>query len=241
MNITPYNTTESKKAQVRSMFDRIAPHYDRLNHLLSGNVDRLWRRRVVKTVRKSAPAEILDVATGTGDLAIDLAQGIPAAHIRAVDLSERMLDKARTKVAARRLDDRIALAVEDAEHLSLPDRYVDTVTAAFGVRNFGDLEAGLSEMHRVLKPQGTAVILEFSRPKNRLFRWLFESYFHRLLPCIGGAISHDRSAYTYLPASVTAFPEPDRFLHLLEGAGFRNCRKQSLTFGIAHIYTGIKS
>lgn len=241
MNITPYNTSESKKAQVRSMFDRIAPHYDRLNHLLSGNVDRLWRRRVVKTVRKSAPIEILDVATGTGDLAIDLAQGIPAAHIRAVDLSERMLDKARTKVAARRLDDRIALAVEDAEHLSLPDRCVDTVTAAFGVRNFGDLEAGLSEMHRVLKPQGTAVILEFSRPKNRLFRWLFESYFHRLLPCIGGAISHDRSAYTYLPASVTAFPEPDQFLHLLEGAGFRNCRKQSLSFGIAHIYTGTKS
>lgn len=240
MNTLPYNAHETKKSQVRTMFDRIAPHYDLLNHLLSLNVDRVWRRHVVQIVRRKSPQTVLDVATGTGDLAIDLARGIPQARIRAVDLSEGMLDVAHRKIAARELDSRIALSVEDAERLTLADASVDAVTAAFGVRNFGDIDAGLREFHRVLKPQGQVVILELSRPRNRLFRWLFEHYFHKLLPRIGGLVSHDRHAYEYLPASVSAFPAPERFVEMLERAGFHDCRARSQTFGIAQIYTGEK-
>ena len=222
------------------MFDRIAPSYDRLNHLLSFNVDRLWRRHAVQIVRRKSPAALLDAATGTGDMAVDLARGIPDVRIRAVDLSERMLEIARRKIADRRLADRIDLAVEDAEKLSFASDSFDAATVAFGVRNFGDIGAGLREFHRVLKPDGLVVILELSRPKNRLFRWLFEGYFHKLLPRIGGLISHDRKAYEYLPASVKAFPAPDKFLGMMQQAGFRNCRAKSQTFGIAQIYTGEK-
>ncbi len=241
MSVLPYNTRETKKSQVRTMFDRIAPHYDLLNHLLSLNIDRLWRRHVVQIVGRKSPQTLLDAATGTGDLAIDLVRGIPQAQIRAVDLSEGMLDVARRKIAARKLDSRIALSVEDAEKLTLADASVDAVTVAFGVRNFGDINAGLREFHRVLKPKGQVVILELSRPRNRLFRWLFEHYFHKLLPRIGEVVSHDRRAYEYLPASVTAFPAPERFLEMLGRAGFRNCRARSQTFGIAQIYTGEKN
>lgn len=238
---TPYESQTSKKAQIRTMFDRIAPDYDRLNHLLSLNIDRLWRRHVVQIARRKSPKTILDVATGTGDLAIDLARGIPQARILAVDLSDRMLDVARRKIASRKLGDRIRLANEDAERLSLATDSVDTVTVGFGVRNFGNIDAGLQEFQRVLKTGGQAVILELSRPHNRLFRSLFEYYFHKLLPRIGGAVSHDRKAYEYLPASVKAFPEPERFLQMMEQAGFRNCRARSQSFGIARIYTGEKA
>lgn len=238
---TPYDTQENKKAQIRTMFDRIAPSYDRLNHLLSLNIDRLWRRHVVQIVRRKSPETLLDVATGTGDLAIDLARGIPQARILAVDLSERMLDAARRKIAARGFDGRIELAVGDAEQLSFAADSVDAVTVGFGVRNFGNIGAGLQEFHRVLKTGGLVVILELSRPRNRLFRSLFEYYFHKLLPRIGGAVSHDRKAYEYLPASVKAFPEPERFLKMMEQAGFRNCRARSQSFGIARIYTGDKA
>ncbi len=240
MSVLPYNARETKKSQVRTMFDRIAPRYDLLNHLLSLNIDRVWRRHVVQIVGRKSPQTLLDAATGTGDLAVDLARGIPQARIRAVDLSEGMLDVARQKIAARKLDGRIALSVEDAEKLTLDDASVDAVTVAFGVRNFGDIDAGLREFHRVLKPQGQVVILELSRPRNRLFRRLFEHYFHKLLPRIGGLVSHDRRAYEYLPASVSAFPAPERFVEMLEQAGFGDCRARSQTFGIAQIYTGVK-
>lgn len=236
----PHHTLTGKKTQVRTMFDRIAPSYDRLNHLLSLNVDRLWRRHVVQIARRKSPERILDAATGTGDLAIDLARGIPQAEIRAVDLSEGMLDIARQKIAARGFDTRIELAIEDAEHLSIATDSVDTVTVAFGVRNFGNIDAGLREFHRVLKTGGQAIILELSRPHNRLFRKAYEYYFHKLLPRIGGALSHDRKAYEYLPASVVAFPEPEQFLLMMEQAGFRNCRARSQSLGIARIYTGEK-
>ncbi len=240
MSTKPYNAHETKKSQIRTMFDRIAPSYDRLNHLLSMNVDRLWRRHVVQIVRRKSPKTLLDAATGTGDLAIDLARGIPDVRIRATDLSERMLEVARKKVAARELDGRIELAVEDAEHLSLADESVDAVTVAFGVRNFANAEAGLREFFRVLKPGRQIVVLELSRPRNRLFRKLFECYFHRLLPRIGGFVSHDRRAYEYLPASVKTFPQPERFRTMMEQAGFRNCRARSQSFGIAQIYIGEK-
>ncbi len=241
MSTKPYNAHETKKSQIRTMFDRIAPSYDRLNHLLSLNVDRLWRRHVVQIVRRKSPETLLDAATGTGDLAIDLARGIPDVRIRATDLSEQMLEVARKKVAVRKLDGRIELAVEDAEHLSLADGSVDAVTVAFGVRNFENPEAGLREFFRVLKQGGQLVVLELSRPRNRLFRKLFECYFHRLLPRIGGFVSHDRRAYEYLPASVKAFPQPERFRAMMEQAGFRNCRARSQSSGIAQIYIGEKS
>jgi len=237
MNVKPYHTDASRKSEVRTMFDNIAPRYDLLNHTLSLNIDRLWRRSVVRIVRRSGARQILDVATGTGDLAIALARSIEGAQITAVDLSERMLDVARRKVAARGLDARIRLLQGDGEHLALDTASVDAATVAFGVRNFGDIAAGLRELARTIRPGGSVVILEFSRPRNRLFGKLYEWYSHTLLPRIGGAVSRDRRAYEYLPASIEEFPAPERFLELLAQAGFRDCRARSLSFGIAQIYT----
>ena len=223
------------------MFDNIAPHYDFLNHTLSINIDRIWRRRVVKAVAKCQPRRILDVATGTGDLAIEMARKIPNVQVCGVDLSEGMLEVARQKVQARGLDARITLEQGDAEHLKLASASVDVVTVAFGVRNFGDLEAGLREMARTIKPHGKIVILEFSRPKNMLFRKMYESYTYNILPRIGGMISHDKRAYKYLPESVEEFPAPQKFKALMAECGFRNCRAHSQSFGIAQIYIGERS
>ena len=211
MTVKPYNTGQTKKEEVREMFDNIAPKYDLLNHTLSMNIDRIWRRRVVRIVCRSRPHRILDVATGTGDLAIEMARRIRDVHVLGVDLSEKML-------------------VSDAS--------VDVVTVAFGVRNFGDLEAGLREMARTIKPGGKVVILEFSRPRNRLFRVLYEFYTYKILPRIGGMVSKDKRAYEYLPASVGEFPAPAEFMSMMERAGFRGCRARSQSFGIAQIYTG---
>ena len=236
----PYHTDQSKKEEVREMFDRIAPRYDLLNHTLSMSIDRLWRRHVVRIVRRCRPGRILDVATGTGDLAIEMARRIPDVRVLGVDLSERMLEEARRKVAARGLDERVLLEQGDAEHLAVAAASVDVATVAFGVRNFENLEAGLRELHRVLKPGGKVVILEFSRPRNRIFRALYEFYSYRVLPRIGGAVSHDRQAYEYLPASVFAFPQGDRFLQIMRSCGYRNVAQRRLTFGIASLYTGEK-
>ena len=232
---------ETKKSQMRTMFDRIAPSYDRLNHLLSLNIDRLWRRRVVQIVRRKSPARLLDAATGTGDLAIDLARKIAGVQILGIDLSEQMLGIAREKIARRGLAQRIELAAGDAERLALGDASVDAVTVGFGVRNFGSIDAGLQEFFRVLKPGGELVVLELSRPRNRFIRWTFEGYFHKLLPRIGGWISRERKAYEYLPASVKAFPAPERFLEQMRRAGFSDCRSKSQSFGIAQIYIGHKA
>lgn len=240
MTVKPYNDRQTKKEQVREMFDNIAPRYDLLNHTLSMNIDRLWRRRVVRIVRRAHPLRILDAATGTGDLAIAMARAIPGVRVLGVDLSERMLAAAREKVAARGLDNRIVLEAGDAEHLTLADASVDVATVAFGVRNFGDLDAGLRELARTIKPGGKVVILEFSRPRNRLIRVLYEFYSYKVLPRIGGAISRDKRAYEYLPASVGEFPAPAEFIGRLERAGFHGCRSRSQSFGIARIYTGEK-
>lgn len=238
MTVKPYNSEQTKKEQVREMFDNIAPRYDLLNHTLSMSIDRIWRRRVVRIVRRAHPRRILDVATGTGDLAIEMARRIRGVQVLGVDLSEGMLDVARRKVSARGLDERVVLDVGDAEHLAVSDASVDVATVAFGVRNFGDLEAGLREMARTLKPGGKVVILEFSRPRNRLFRSLYEFYTFRILPRIGGMVSKDKRAYEYLPASVGEFPAPAAFMDLMERVGFRNCRARSQSFGIAQIYIG---
>ncbi len=234
----PYNTDQTKKEEVREMFDNIAPKYDLLNHTLSVNIDRIWRHRVVNEVRRAKPRRILDVATGTGDLAIALARRIRDVQVMGVDLSEAMLAVARRKVEARGLDNRIVLERGDAEHLDVADASVDAATVAFGVRNFGDLAAGLRELARTIKPGGKVVILEFSRPRNRVFRALYEFYSYKILPRIGGLVSRDKRAYEYLPASVGEFPAPAVFLEMMEKAGFRNCRARSQSFGIAQIYIG---
>ncbi len=236
----PYNTELSKKEEVQEMFDHIAPRYDLLNHTLSMSIDRLWRRHVVRIVQRCKPRQILDVATGTGDLAIAMAQRLDGVQVLGVDLSQQMLQVAGRKVAARGLDSRIRLEQGDAEHLGVADGSVDVATVAFGVRNFGDLDAGLRELARTLRPGGCVVILEFSRPRNPLFRSLYEFYSYRILPRIGGLISRDKRAYEYLPASVGEFPAPEEFMKLMMRAGFVNCRAKSQSFGIAQIYIGEK-
>ena len=220
----PYNTDETKKEEVREMFDNIAPKYDLLNHTLSMSIDRVWRRRVVGEVRRAKPGRILDVATGTGDLAIAMARRIRDVQVLGVDLSEQMLAVARRKIEARGLDGRIVLDRGDAERLAVADASVDVATVAFGVRNFGDLGAGLRELARTIKPGGKVVILEFSRPRNRVFRALYEFYSYKILPRIGGLVSRDKRAYEYLPASVGEFPAPEEFMAMMARAGFRNCR-----------------
>ena len=233
----PYNEEDSKKEQVRDMFDNIAPTYDRLNHILSINIDRLWRRRVVRLVRRMRPRRILDVATGTGDLAIAMARKIPDCRILGVDLSEQMLAIAHEKIKARGLDEHIVLSVGDAEHLDIADGSVDVATVAFGVPNFENLEQGLREMHRTINEGGHIVILEFSTPRSRLFGALYRWYSHTVLPFVGRLISRDGAAYDYLPSSVDEFPAPERFMEIMREAGFKNCKAQSQSFGIAQIYT----
>ena len=228
---------KGKKAQMRSMFDRIAPSYDSLNHLLSMQIDRLWRRKACRRVAEGAPRRILDLATGTGDLAIALARCLPEAEILGLDLSPEMLAVARKKITAAGLQECICVEEGDAEALPVADGAFDRVTVGFGVRNFARLELSLQEMHRVLSAGGEVMILELSIPKSRLIRALYTFYSFRLIPFIGGLISGERQAYRYLPASVHAFYAPERVVEMMQEAGFTACCAESLTFGIAHIYT----
>lgn len=237
----PYNEEQTKKEQVEQMFDNIAPNYDRLNHILSLNIDRMWRRRVMRIVRRSKASKIMDIATGTGDLAIAMAKRMERAEILGIDLSEEMLAVARRKVKRLGLEQRITLLKGDAESLTMvADGVMDVATVAFGVRNFENLEGGLAEIYRTLKAGGKLVVLEFSIPRNRLVRWVYAQYSHRLIPRIGALISKDREAYTYLPESVDEFPSPERFTDMLLGVGFKEVRRRSQSFGIAHIYEAVK-
>ncbi|MDR2890708.1 MAG: class I SAM-dependent methyltransferase [Alistipes sp.] len=306
------NMAGGKKQLVETMFDSIAPTYDALNHILSLGIDRGWRRRVVKmaaevlrgldygatTASDATAPRILDVATGTGDLAIAMARKIPAARVVGIDISEGMLAAGGRKVARRGLSDRISLCAGDAEALDFADGRgadgaaadgatggtgvatggatggtsggtamangevsggasggtamvncevnsevnsivsggFDLVTVAFGVRNFGDIEAGLREMRRVLRPGGRCMILEFSEPRGRFFGTVYRWYFHRVLPLVGRVVSRNRGAYTYLPRSVDGFPPPTQFSAMLLSAGFSAVRARRLTFGVAYIY-----
>ena len=222
------------------MFDNIAHTYDRLNHLFSLSIDKLWRRHVVRLVRRMKPQRILDLATGTGDLAIKMAKRIPKAHIMGVDLSENMLAVAAEKVRRQGLDDHIALYQGEAEHLDIGDGVVDVVTVAFGVRNFGDIDGSLLEIGRTLTAGGHIVILEFSTPRNPLVRYFYRLYSNHVMKPVGGLISKDRKAYDYLPDSIEEFPDPERFLDIMRHAGFKECRRKSLSLGIAQIYIGQK-
>ena len=234
------NQTQPKTEAVKQMFDDIAPTYDRLNHILSMSIDKIWRRRVVRKVRKMKPQRIMDLATGTGDLAIKLAKRIPEARVMGVDLSENMLAVAAEKVRRQGLDDRIALYQGDAEQLDVADNLLDVVTVAFGVRNFGDLEQGLREIHRALCSGGHIVVLEFSTPRNWLVRKLYEFYSNHIMKPVGGIISKDQKAYDYLPDSIVEFPSREKFVELLQKVGFEECKRSSQSFGIAQIYIAKK-
>lgn len=232
----PYSNSESKKEQVRTMFDAIAWRYDMLNHMLSLGIDRSWRRRLVRLVKESGALQILDLATGTGDLAIMLARKCPGAAVMGVDLSEQMLAIGEQKVEQAGLQDRISLAQGDAEALNCTDGQFDAVTVAFGVRNFENIEKGVAEICRALKPGGGIYVLEFGRPRNKIFGAFYRFYFHRVLPLLGGLFSRDRRAYTYLPQSVDEFPYGERFAGIVERAGFGKCRTIDLMSGVAQVY-----
>ncbi len=221
---------------IAAMFDRISPKYDALNHLLSFNIDKVWRKKTAKAVAKSQPNTILDLATGTADLAIAVAKRNPQAQVIGMDISEKMLDIGKEKVMHQNLANQIELSLGDAAALPFEDDSFDAVTVAFGVRNFEDLGKGLSEISRVLKPGGQAVILEFSMPERFPVKQLYHFYFRRLLPFIGKLISKDSSAYAYLPASVERFPKPKAFLELLAQHGLIRGTVRPLTFGIATLY-----
>ncbi len=225
---------------IAKMFDRISPKYDRLNHLLSFNIDKTWRRKTAKAVAKSQPETILDLATGTADLAIALAKYNPQAHIIGVDFSEKMLAIGKEKVKKQGLENQIDLQLGDAAALPFEDQSFDAVTVAFGVRNFEDLQQSLSEICRVLKPNGQVFILEFSMPEKFPINQAYQLYFKHILPKIGKQVSKDAWAYSYLPESVERFPKPATFLQTLNGNGLHEATARSLTWGIATLYTARK-
>ncbi|MBN2615040.1 MAG: bifunctional demethylmenaquinone methyltransferase/2-methoxy-6-polyprenyl-1,4-benzoquinol methylase UbiE [Bacteroidales bacterium] len=233
------NTTKGKKDMVQNMFNDIAPRYDLLNHLLSADIDKIWRRKVRRSLAPANPKQILDVASGTGDLAIELAK-MPVERIVGIDIANEMLEIGRVKVKRKGLDPVIELQTGDSEAINFPDEEFDAVTVAFGVRNFENLDAGLKEMQRVLKKGGQVAVLEFSKPAGFPMRNLYYFYFKRVLPLIGRMVSKHDSAYTYLPASVVAFPEGTHFMQRMKAAGFSNPRQKRLTFGIATLYLAEK-
>ncbi len=240
MNLLPYkDNNTNKKEQIAAMFNSISGKYDFLNHLLSFGIDILWRKKAVQILRKNRPKLILDIATGTADFAIE-ALSLKPKKIIGIDISEGMLSVGREKLIKRNLTDKIELLVGDSETLPFKDNLFDAIIVSFGVRNFENLEKGLSDMLRVLKPGGKIVILEFSKPKSFPFKQIYQFYFRWILPKIGKLISKDRAAYTYLPDSVEAFPDGDNFLHILNKIGFQKSQCTPLTLGISSIYSGSK-
>ncbi len=230
---------QGKKEQVRSMFNDIAFRYDFLNHFLSAGIDIRWRKKVRRLLAPQSPKKILDVATGTADLAIELSKLKPEA-ITGVDIADGMLEIGRKKISKKGLDNMISLQTGDAENLAFEDNTFDAVVVAFGVRNYENLQKGLKEMCRVMKPGGTVAILEFSRPNAFPFKQIYNSYFRYILPGFGRMISKHEEAYTYLPDSVSQFKEGEAFLREMEQAGYRDAGQKRLTMGIATLYSATK-
>ncbi len=240
MTVIPYKEqTTGKKEQVATMFNNISKKYDFLNHFLSLGIDILWRKKAIKLLKPYQPKVMLDIATGTGDFALE-ALALNPEKVIGIDISEGMLAVGKEKMKQRKVDNIITLQLGDSENLSFENDYFDAYTAGFGVRNFENLEKGLAEMLRVLKPNGKAVILEFSKPKKFPIKQLYNFYFNNILPGIGKLVSKDNAAYTYLPESVNAFPEGDDFLVILNQLGYKNAKAIPLMFGIASIYTASK-
>ena len=238
MQVKPYNTDQSKKTEVEDMFDNIAPKYDLLNHVLSMKIDVLWRNTLVKWMNKDAPKLVLDVATGTGDLAIAVQKGT-GAEVVGLDLSQQMLNVGIDKIKKLNLDQKISMQKGDAENLPFEDNKFDAVSVAFGVRNFENLEKGLAELRRVVKENSSVYILEFSKVEGFLAPF-YMFYFKNILPQIGKLVSKDNRAYTYLPDSVNAFPFGEKMKQILLDTGYSKVEYKKLSLGIANIYKATK-
>lgn len=237
-NHPPIGEAEGKAEAVEEMFDAVAPRYDLLNRVLSAGIDRYWRSRAVRTLHDEQPRRVLDVATGTADLAIKIQRTLHPRETVGIDLSTEMLGRGRQKIESAGLAPRISLQKADAADLPYPDGSFDAAFVAFGVRNFEDLDAGLSDIRRVLRPGGALVVLEFSQPRTFPIKQLYNWYSRHVLPRIGALLSPDRSAYEYLPNSVAAFPDGADFLQRLENVGYTALDWVPLTFGIASLYVG---
>lgn len=237
--ITPYHDRDAKQTQVQRMFDGIAPRYDLLNHLLSLGIDRRWRNKALELLQLNPGDRVLDVATGTADLAILIARG-KQCHVNAIDLSTEMLQKARTKTQQAHLEHLITLQQANAEQLPFPDRHFHAATVAFGARNFAHLDQGLAEMARTLRHNAQLLVLEFSQPTNTLWAKLFDLYFANILPRVGGLVAGDRQAYEYLHQSAQAFPSGTLFERHLAAAGLTPDKRTTLTGGVATAYLAHK-
>lgn len=239
--VKPYSKDGEKKEQVAEMFNNISHSYDFLNHFFSLGIDVLWRKKAIRILKKENPQTVLDVATGTADFALEaMRMNLGAKSITGVDISEGMLEVGRKKIAARGFSDVVQLRYGDSENLPFVDNSYDAFTVAFGVRNFQNLERGLTEMLRVLKPGALGVILEFSQPKRFPVKQLFSFYFRYVMPTIGKIVSKDSRAYTYLPESVQSFPSGEKFIEVMKKSGYRDCKCIPLSGGIASIYLGRK-
>ncbi len=237
--INPYRQGE-KAQQVEEMFDNIAPNYDKLNHRLSWNIDRGWRKKAIRELAPFKPEQMLDIATGTGDFAIMAAQMLKPKRLVGADISEGMMAIGAAKVQQLGLQHIISFQKEDCLHLSYESGIFDAVTAAFGIRNFASLDKGLSEMCRVLKPGGHLSIVELTTPVSFPMKQLFKVYCHTVLPVYGRLVSKDKSAYSYLTRTIEAFPQGERMMDILQQAGFRETAFKRLTFGICTLYTATK-
>lgn len=239
--INPYQGDKREKSQqVRAMFDNIAPAYDFMNRAMTFGIDKLWRRKAVRLIENYRPARILDVASGTGDLAIMLARRIPSVSVLGVDLSEGMLDIGRKKVAEAGLEQRVSFEAADCLSLPFRDDSFDCVSVAYGVRNFQNLLAGYREMYRVLRPGGMLCVIELSTPDSPFVRPFYHFYTKCIIPSVGRLVSKDVRAYSYLPESIAAVPKGDNMLEIISDAGFREARFRPLTFGVCTIYTAFK-
>ena len=240
-HIVPYDQSgDSKKKQVAAMFDKIAFRYDFLNRFLSGGVDIKWRKRAIAELKTVHPKQILDVATGTGDMALLLTKYLDPEKVIGIDISEGMLEHARQKVEKQKLKGKIEVRPGDSEAIKFPNNTFDAVTVAFGVRNFEHLQQGLAEMFRVLKPGGKLVVLEFSKPKQRWFKGLYNLYMNIVAPQAGKWLTKNKDAYQYLTKSVKAFPDGHEFLHILKQTGYTDTYLKTLSLGICTIYCGRK-
>ena len=234
--ITPYGNDAPKERQVEQMFDSIAPAYDFMNRAMTMGIDRLWRRKAVGMLQKDFPARVLDIATGTGDLAILLARKLPQARVTGVDLSSGMIKVGNEKIARAGLTERVELQVADCLSLPFGDAEYDCITVAYGVRNFANLAAGYREMRRVLKRGGKLCVIELSTPVNKLIKPLYNLYTRHVIPLIGRLVSKDTRAYSYLPESIAAVPQREAMCELMRQSGFDKAEYRSLTFGVCTIY-----
>ena len=239
-SIKPYNEEEKKSVQVERMFDNIAPAYDQLNHTLSWGIDKSWRKKAIDWLKPFNPQRMMDVATGTGDFAIQACRVLNPKELIGTDISEGMMNVGRQKVKEAGLESRISFAKEDCTALSFPNNRFDAITVAFGVRNFEDLDKGLKEMHRVLNDNGKLVILELSEPEWFPMKQLYALYSKVVIPTLGKLLSKDRSAYTYLPQSIKAFPQGEVMKEIILKAGFKEACFKRLTLGICTLYTATK-